>query len=174
MIEVPLLGELKKDQFDDWLRSKPVSVKVLGDSQCEFIFEGYEEDEIKEEFHQAIENFLSLEEQVLKQAENYIYQYYRDIFVQLVPEDEWYVEIEKPEDVWKYIQLGNNPMVSRRSYGDEGIYISLECSCDWEQEHGLQIVFKNGLFVNKISPFDGHLTNSDAYANEKLENVVYK
>ena len=174
MIEVPLLGELEKDQFDDWLRSKPVSVNVLGGIQCEFIFEGYEEDEIKAEFHQAIENFLSLEEQVLKQAKNYIYQYYKDIFVQLVPEDEWYFEIEKPEDVWKHIQFGNNPMVTRRSYGDECVYISIECSCDWEQEHGLQIVFKNGLFVNKIGPFDGHLTNSDSYANEKLENVVYK
>ncbi len=45
-------------------------------------------------------------------------------------------------------------------------------SCDWEREHGLQIVFKQGLFVNKVGAFDGHLTNSDAYANEELENVI--
>lgn len=174
MIEVPLLGELEKDRFDDWLRSKPIPVKVLGGGQFEFILEGYEEDEIKEEFHQAIENFLSLDEKVLKESEKYIYQYYKDVFVQLVPEDDWYVEIDKPEDVWKHIQFGNTPVVTRRPYGDEDVYISLECSCDWEQEHGLQIVCKQGLYVNKVGPFDGHLTNSDAYANEKLENVVYK
>lgn len=47
-------------------------------------------------------------------------------------------------------------------------------SCDWETEHGLQIVFKQGLKINKLGPFDGHLTNSDAYADKKLENVVYR
>ena len=174
MIEVPFLGGLEKDQFDNWLRSKPIPVKVLGGGQFEFILEGYEKDEIKEDFHQAIENFLSIDEKVLKESENYIYQYYKDIFVQLVPGDDWYIEIERPEKVWKHIQFGNTPIVTRRPYGDKDIYISLECSCDWEQEHGLQIVFKQGLRVNKVGPYDGHLTNSDAYANEKLENVIYK
>ncbi|WP_407939254.1 DUF6985 domain-containing protein [Microbulbifer thermotolerans] len=48
-------------------------------------------------------------------------------------------------------------MVLRRPYGDKLVYISLECSCDWEREHGLQIVFKQGLYVNKIGPLDGIL-----------------
>lgn len=174
MIEVPLLGELERDQFDDWLRSKPIAVNVLGGDEFEFIFEEYEEDDSKEEYHDAIEKFLSIDESVLKKAQDYIYQYYKDIFVQLVPDDDWYVEIASPEDVWKHIQFGGTPMVSRRPYGDELVYISLECSCDWEREHGLQIVFKQGLYVNKIGPFDGHLTNSDAFADDALENVVYR
>lgn len=81
--------------------------------------------------------------------------------------------IKKAAEVWKHVHFGGEPVVSRRSYGDEGIYISLECNCDWEVEHGLQIVFKNGLVVNKVGPYDGHLTNSDAYDDERLENVVY-
>jgi hypothetical protein len=174
MTEIPALGELKKDQFDDWLRSKPVSVRVLGGEQFEFILVGYEDDDAKADFNQAINNFLSLKEKALNKSENYIYQYYKDIFIQLEPDNEWYVEIEKPEDVWKHIQFDDTLVVTRRAYGDEDIYISLVCSCDWEQEHGLQIVFKQGLYVNKVGPFDGHLTNSDAYANESLENVVYK
>ncbi|MDN5505041.1 MAG: hypothetical protein L0H10_14685 [Comamonas sp.] len=174
MIEVPLLGELEKDQFDDWLRSKPIAVNALGGDNYEFVLEEYEEDESKEEFHEAIVNFLSIDESVLAKAQDYIYQYYKDIFVQLVPDDEWYVEIASPKDVWKHIQFGRTPMVSRRPYGDELIYISLECSCDWEREHGLQIVFKQGLYINKVGPFDGHLTNSDAYADDKLENIVYR
>jgi len=174
MIEVPLLGELEQDQFDDWLRSKPTTVDVLGGDKFEFIFEEYEEDEGKEEFHEAVGNFLSIGESVLKKAQDHIHQYYKDIFIQLVPGDDWYVEIASPEEVWKHIEFGSTPMVSRRPYGDELVYISLECSCDWEREHGLQIVFKQGLYVNKVGPFDGHLTNSDAYADDKLENVVYR
>jgi hypothetical protein len=174
MIEIPLLGELEKDVFDDWLRSKPVSVRALGGEQFEFILVGYEDDDIKEEFDQAINNFLSLDEKILNKYESYIYQYYKDISIQLEPGSESYVEIEKPEDVWRHIQFGDTPVVTRSTYGDEDIYISLVCSCDWAQEHGLQIVFKQGLYVNKVGPFDGHLTNSDAFANESLENIVYK
>jgi hypothetical protein len=174
MIEVPLLGELEQDQFDDWLRSKPTVVDVLGGGKFEFIFEEYEEDEGKEEFHEAVYNFLSINESVLRKAQDYIYQYYKDISVLLEPGDDWYVEIASPKEIWKHIEFGNTPIVSRRPYGDELVYISLECSCDWEQEHGLQIVFKQGLYVNKVGPFDGHLTNSDAYADDKFENVVYR
>jgi len=64
-------------------------------------------------------------------------------------------------------------MVSRRAYGDKGIYVSLECNCNWEPEHGLQLVFKNGSTIKKVGPYDGHLANSDAYADDRLENVVY-
>jgi hypothetical protein len=64
-------------------------------------------------------------------------------------------------------------MVTRREHGDEGVYVSLNCECDWEEEHGLQIVFKNGLKINKVGPYDGHLTNSDAYGDESLEETVY-
>lgn len=174
MIEIPILGELEKDHFDNWLRSKPTTVNVLGGEQFEFILEGYEEDGAKDDFHEAIKNFLSIDDSVLKQAQDYIYQYYKDVFVQLEPEDDWYVEISSPDEVWKHIEFGSNPIVSRRPYGDGLVYISLECSCDWEQEHGLQIVFKQGLHVNKVGPFDGHLTNSDAYADDRLENVIYR
>ena len=82
--------------------------------------------------------------------------------------------IKSPGGVWAHVRLGSEPTVSRRSYGDKGIYISLECGCDWEKEHGMQIVFKNGLKVNKVGPFDGHLTNADAYDDDSLENVVYR
>jgi hypothetical protein len=38
----------------------------------------------------------------------------------------------------------------------------------------LQIVFKDGRTVNKVSAFDGHYTNVDAYADPCLEGVVYR
>ena len=41
-------------------------------------------------------------------------------------------------------------------------------------EYDLQIVFKNGLRVNKVGPYDGHVTNADAYADDSLEDVVFK
>ena len=87
--------------------------------------------------------------------------------------DDEFVIIATPSDLWKHIRLGASPVVSRRPYGDKSVYVSLECECVWEEEHGLQIVFKNGLKVNKVGPFDGHLTNSDAYGDASLEEVIY-
>ncbi|WP_444932074.1 DUF6985 domain-containing protein [Microbulbifer sp. SSSA002] len=174
MIEIPFLGEVEEDQFNNWLMSKPIAVNVLGGEQFELILDEYKDDKAKEDFHEAIQNFLSIDDSTLKEAQDHIYRYYRDIFVQLIPGDDWYVEIATPDKIWKHIKFGSTATVSRRPHGDKSVYISLECSCDWEREHGLQIVFKQGLHVNKIGPFDGHLTNSDAYANDELENVVYR
>jgi hypothetical protein len=173
MISIPMLGELERDEPDDWLRSQPVSIDVLGGDEFNLIVDGYEEDADKEEFHVAIKNFLSLSPSVLFAAQEHIFKYYEDMMSHFEPGDDWCVEIAKPSDVWKHIRMGGEVWVSRRAYGDKKIYISIECSCDWEQEHGLQIVFKDGIFVNKVGAYDGHVTNSDAYADDDLEDVTY-
>lgn len=174
MIKIPHLGVLHKDVSLDLLQSQRKKVSVLGDIECEFFLDGYEEDERKDDYHSAISNFLSIDESALKQAQDHIYQYYKDIFLDLEPGDDWYIQIETPEDVWQHIKFGNSPLVSRREHGDGLVYISLECFCEWEQEHGLEIVFREGKHINKIGPFNGHLTNSDAYDDDRLEHVIYR
>lgn len=167
-IEIPGLGPVVHDEEFDWLHSDPIAVKVLGGKECSVVVEGYLDDEHKEQFHEAIANFLSIDDSVLKAAEPHLYAYYQDH--REYCED---LSIEKPGDVWDHIRFGREPMVTRRHGGDNGVYVSLECGCAWEQEHGLQIVFKNGLRVNKVGPYDGHLTRSDAYGDEALEDVIY-
>jgi hypothetical protein len=107
-------------------------------------------------------------------VEPYDFRYYQNCNSNWDPDDDEFVKIESPGDVWSHVRLGSEPMIGRRAYGDKGIYVSLECNCEWEPEHGLQIVFKDGLRVNKLGPYDGHLTNSDAYANDELEDVIYQ
>ena len=87
--------------------------------------------------------------------------------------DPEYIEAA-PERIWQHVQLGSELHISRRRHGDHAIYISLECNCDWEPEHGLQLVFREGRAVVKVGPFDGHLTNTDAYDDPGLEGTIYK
>jgi hypothetical protein len=176
IMEISGLGKVTKHAgVDEWYQSEPMSVPVLGGKICRIVVERYDEDPKKDEFHAAITNFLSISPAVLKEAELHIFQYYKEVFDNLdLDEDEEYVTIESSSGVWTHIRLGSEPMVQRRGYGDEAIYVSLECGCDWEEEHGLQIVFKNGLYVNKVGPFDGHVTNSDAYADDSLDDVIYR
>jgi len=174
---VPLLiwwALLLKVYFFPVRRRKPVPIAVLGGKLCTICLEGYTWDKKKDEFDAAIANFLSLDAAALREAEGYVFQYYKDYEAGWKSYDDDFKPIKSPGDVWAHVRFGKEPTVSRRRYGDKGIYISLECGCDWEEEHGLQIVFKNGLKVNKVGSYDGHLTNSDAYADNSLEDVVYR
>jgi Domain of unknown function (DUF6985) len=173
-VVIPGLGAVTKDMEFDWYQSKALAVPALGGKLCRIVVEGYDEDPKKDDFHIAIGNFLSISSSVLTEAEPHIFRYYQAMNDNWKPDDEEFVLIKSPGEVWRHLGLGDEPMVTRRAFGDKAIYISLECECDWEPEHGLQIVFKNGLRVNKVGPYDGHLTNSDAYADESLEDVVYR
>jgi hypothetical protein len=142
-------------------------VKVLSGERHEISVEEYDDDENQEEFQRAIANFLSIEPSVLDEAAPYIFQYYQDC-----SSNAGELTIRTPDDVWRHISFGD-PTVSRDLFGDRGIYVSIECECDWEEEHGLQIVFRNGAEVSKVGPYDGHLTNSAAFADPSLQDVVY-
>jgi hypothetical protein len=172
-MKIPGLGTVTKDNRSDYYYSDLISVQVLGGQLCRIVVEGYDEDPAKEEFHAAIKNFLSLDQSVLKDVESYVFQYYQDCNANWEADDDEFLVIVSPEDIWRHVHFGSEPVVTRRDDGDEGIYVSLECNCVWEEEHGLQIVFKNGLRVNKVGPYDGHLTNSDAYDDDSLEDVIY-
>ncbi|MGS2619713.1 DUF6985 domain-containing protein [Micromonospora sp. LZ34] len=174
-MQIPELGTVVRDADLGWYRSGPITVPVLGGGPCQFVVDGYDEDPAQEDFHAAIRNFLALDQSALAEAAPWIYAYYRDVAdgVLAAGNDEWDVEISGPEDVLAHVQLGNDPMVMRNSSGDQRVCVSVECECDWEPEHGLQIVFCNGATVTKVGPYDGHLTNSAAYADDKLDGVVY-
>ena len=170
----PGLGIVARDDRLDWYYSSEIPVKALGGIMCRIVVVDYDEDEAKEEFHVAIRNFLSIDQAALNEAEPFIFRYYEDVNSDWEPGDDEYVRIDSPSEIWRHIQLGNQPIVSRRAYRDKQIYVSLECKCGWEPEHGLQMVFKNGLRVTKLGRYDGHLSNADAYANDELEDVVYR
>jgi hypothetical protein len=177
-MEIPGLGTMTKDEefkHFNWHFSAPLSIPVLGGFMLRVGVEEYERDPRKEEFHAAIANFLAAGPEVLKASEKHIFRYYQQVKERAEPGEE-IISIASPTDVWKHVEFESYAMTRRRPYawGDQGVYITLDSWCGWEEEHGLQIVFKNGLAINKVGPFDGHLTNEDAYGEEGLEDVVYR
>ena len=154
-MEIPGLGKVIKDETLGWYVSEPILVPVLGGNACRIQVDGFDEDANKNDFCVAIANFLSIGPEVLQAATPFIFQYYEDCN----PHNEEDLGLSTPDQVWKHIRLGNEPSFSRNWQVDNKIYVSLDCNCDWEEEHGLQIVFRNGFFVNKVGPYDGILTN---------------
>ncbi len=148
-------------------------VPFLRDQACTFVFEESPDDP---EVRSALAALLDPKSTLLAEAEPWVIAYCKDILAHY-PED-WErpaVKFDEPGDIWSHVQFGSDFVVSRRADGDDedGIYFSLECNCDWEPEHGLQLVIGDGRTVRKVGAFDGHLTNADAYGDRSLVGVVY-
>ena len=167
---IPGIGEIVPDRFG-WYRSKAIPVPLFGGQLCHILLENYVADTCKVDFHNAIDNFLAATPSVLLAASESLFRYYKDFEVLCLEEGQQ--PIESIDDIWNHVQFGNEPIVRRRVHGDRGVYMSIECECTWEPEHGLELVLKNGQMVTKLGQYDGHLSNADAFDNPAFEQVIY-
>jgi hypothetical protein len=138
--------------------------------------QGYPEDPRPDEMRAAVQNALCAEPSILSAAEPQLAEYREDI-LRFYPEAErGPLTVEGPSGIWSQVRFGDVLYVRRRAKGDseDGIYLSLECECEWEVEHGLQLVLRDGRKINKLGLFDGHVTNADASGDRRLAGVVYR
>ena len=173
-MKIEPIGEFTYDKEFDWHYGPEESAnEPIGEFQ--FVLEGYLDEKNKDDFKTAMEGFRKNGSNAIKEAARHIFEYYQDIsnLVDLDFEDD-FPTIQSIDDIWGHIRIGKEVAVSRREYGDRKVYLSIECGCDWEEEHGLQIVLKEGKFDNKVGSYDGHLTNSDEYDVAEYETVIYK
>jgi len=172
----PLLGPLTHDDKFGGFATAEKTVVFLGGHRCRFVFESFTDDPRPDEIRRAVQNALDATPALLDAAEPYVVRYCEEMLERYDDGERPDVTLAKPSDVWSHVQFGSVFYVSRRADGDaeDGIYLSLECNCDWEIEHGLQLVLRDGRTVSKVGPFDGHLTNADAFADRALVGVVYR
>ena len=51
------------------------------------------------------------------------------------------LNLSEESEIWKYVHPSE---ITIYSLMDEGFYLSISCGCDWEKEHGLELIFKDG------------------------------
>lgn len=177
ILNVPPIGPVTPDpNVSEWLVSGPYALKCLGGHAVQFVLEGYADDAQKADYQRALQNLVHLDSAALTAVEPHVLQYCNEMLALYEAADRPYVDIEHPSDVWKHVQFDSELLVTRREDDDEedGIYFSLSCSCDWAREHGLVLVLRDGLAFTKVGPYDGHLTNADAYGDPSLQGVIFK
>ncbi len=69
----------------------------------------------------------------------------------------WLEKLTNSKLVWDYFDPTNIVITMDRNKKREGVFILIYCNCDWEDEHGLQIVLRNGNELIRISEQDGNL-----------------
>ncbi len=158
---LPPLGELTQDKnVPEWWTSRPLPVPYFSGSPISFtVMTDTPEADFPPGASDAIRNFLSLDDRDRRAASQRVYENYR-VFADAV--EEVGVEIADAANVWDHVEVGMI-YVSRRHRRDRDIYVQLACICDWEGEHGLQLVFRGGSKLCRVSEQDGHLTDADAY-----------
>jgi Domain of unknown function (DUF6985) len=165
-IESIILGTLiKNEQIENWWQSKAINIPLI-DSKLRVAFVDFEPDSdhsFIKEADSALESFLKLDLKYRDKITPHVFNHFLE-FKDLVEIEDIPNEMTgiKKLEIWKFI----NPIeitITRRPYNKPDIFISMECECLWEPEHGLQLVFKKGQKLTRVSDQDGHLTKADAY-----------
>ncbi len=109
----------------------------------------------------AAESFLSLGPADRLAASPYVFQNYQRI-ADLADEQDLGCRIDWTSEVWKHVRPSET-FVSRRHRRERSVYVQITANCDWEKEHGLQIIYRRGRELSRVSVQDGQLTHTDAY-----------
>lgn len=163
-----VIGELTQDEkFEDWWLKADFSIPFFDGQSLPITFMDFNPDadpDFIKEADQALQFFLSKGRDERMEISEFVYQNL-DLIRQEVDYPYWSSELRKlsePAKVWHFVR----PMgisLARRPYGEQDMYVDISCSCEWEEEHGLQLVYRQGRKLTRVSQIDGHLTDADAY-----------
>jgi hypothetical protein len=172
-----IIGRLKQEEsFPDWWKSKEIAIPFFDNDKLTITFMDFEPEHDKtfiDEADQALTNFLKLNADDRNLISELAYKNCMEFLdaVEYDEGDEPLRQINKKNEIWNFIQP-TEIYVTRRPYKDQDIYVFIACECDWEQEHGLQLVFRQGKKLTRISNQDGHLTEADAYDKPDEEDEL--
>lgn len=176
-IESKVIGKLIQNQeFDDWWESGFIQIPILDNKELKITFMDFvpeDDEEFIVEADKALEKFLSKKQEEKWELSELVHKNCME-FLEAVGYDEmdkllW--DIKNKNEIWKYV-YPHEIYVTRRHRRDEDIYINVTCECEWEQEHGLQLVFRKGKQLTRISSQDGHITEADAYDRPDKEDEL--
>ncbi len=116
--------------------------------------------------------------ELLASATPYLWEYYDSERAKYTDEARivWgFPVIDADADIWTYVSFRHPPEATAGTPPLEPAewYLSFEGNVAWEPEHGLQLVFADGGKIEKVGPYDGHVTNAYACADESLLGVVF-
>jgi hypothetical protein len=168
-MRIPIVGDLQPHpKVPEWLVSQPIAVPYFDDKKLTFTFDALDATD-ENEAQNAVSAFLALGPQDRSAASQYVFANYCYV-AELVGADQVECRIHSPNDVW-HVQP-SEIYVSRRARRERLIYVQVAAECDWEPEHGLQIVYRRGNELSRVSDQDGHLTHADAYDLAESEDRI--
>jgi hypothetical protein len=163
-IEFSPIGELRQmSGFDEWWTRESVAIPFFNESLPVTLMDFHPQDPSqREQFSkssEALSAFLNLGETDRMRASELVNENCQE-FIEAVGVDDWnqaMADLGDPNLIWQFV----HPREVLISYSDErdAAFVVVSCECDWEEEHGLQLVYRNGNMLVRVSQQDGHYTD---------------
>lgn len=154
-----ILGEMQQDSnFDDWWESKPKKLSWFNDQYISIRYIDFNPNEdptFIKEADKTVKNILAMTASDRLLVSKYVYQNCMDFLeiVEYQERDQPLWDMKKLEEVWSFVNLSSINIV-RNFDDDEKVYAVFHFDCDWEDEHGLQLVFNNQAKLTRVSAID--------------------
>jgi hypothetical protein len=153
-IESKIVGRLKASEFDaDFYESEPFKIPYFDNIKIEIGFVDAKYEPYLVLADETLQAFLSLSAANRIQDSERVYQYYHETLKHGYTKP---LDIKTSSAIWNYV----NPKSIIIDWDEHGeFYLCVSCGCEWEEEHGLQLVFKGGQTLTRASGHDGHYTD---------------
>lgn len=138
-MESKILGKIKPHEFDpDLYFGEPIEIPYFDNLKISVGIGDAEHEPSLIEADQVLFNFLKLNSENRVGDSEIVIHHYQECLTYGVSQS---LKITHPSDIWGFIRPSE---IIVDSLMDEGFFVNISCECDWELEHGLQLVFKNG------------------------------
>jgi len=164
----------QNEDFDDWWNSEGVPIPFFNNLRLPITYTGFTPEEAPRfiaEADEALKHFLKLAVPDRIRASDIVYRNCMESLDLAEPGDQQKFRNVEEHDIWKHV-FPKEIYLMRRPYRQHDMYVQVSCECDWEQEHGLQLVFRQGRKLTRVSGHDGHLTEADAYGKPDEEDEL--
>lgn len=147
-----IVGQLTQDKnFEEWWNSELVEIPYFKNKQLKIVFTEVDSESYIQLADIALENFMQLS---ISDSNNNSSQIIENYKQNLIFDYTIRLELKSDDEIWNFVYPSNILLVQNE---DGVFYVLVECGCEWEEEHGLQLVFKNGQQLTRVSYNDGGL-----------------
>lgn len=161
-----------------WKADDKLPAPFFGGQEVGLLFE---DEEHLREFAPSLLRFFALTTDDRDRVSHHVYAYFRDFADEIGFDDGWIESgmeaiTEPSPKIWEFVYPNALSAANAWEIGDctiEVPYVDLEANCGWEQEHGLQMSWRNGTELIKVSGYNGHVTNGHAYNDASKDAYVY-
>jgi hypothetical protein len=185
-VQSKIIGQLNKvkewPSENDWISAQPIPIPFFDNQPFPVRFEKtLSTPDYFEKAEEAIQYFFNYTADVKTEAAQKAYDCwinfneacsYMDnlaLFEEVENPPDWILnniknlrhlsQLTSADKVWAYITPVELVITKDRFNVDKEIYIQALCRCVWDDEHGIQFVFKEGRELTRVSEQDGDLFN---------------
>ena len=135
-----IVGELKSVEYDpDFFESEPYPIPYFENNKLKVGFIEAEHQPYLDGADNVLENFLKRDLVERKKDSQLVFNYYNTALKYGYTKS---LGIKKIDEVWNFVRP-SEIIVECDESGT--FYLNVSCECEWEEEHGLQLIFKDGL-----------------------------